>query len=315
MAYKTKILNCALSLAASVFFLGGCASYNPEMIASEQPLNEYKSQSLDNLLSLPPPDRPLSVAVYSFNDQTGQNKPNDNFTEYSRAVTQGGNALLINALKRTGNNSWFTVVERSSLPQLLQERQIIRQTRQAYGGEGLQPLRPLLYAGLLIDGGIIGYDSNTLTGGFGARFLGIGGDVKYRRDTVTVYLRAISVQTGEVIKSVSASKTIYSAALGGSAFRYVGFKDLLEIEAGVTTNEPVTLAVKQAIEKSVYNLVLDGVVDNYWSFRDPSAKERIIPKYLEEREGFYNVRTVQNPGMWVQNGQAAGSTPIAMNLP
>lgn len=297
----------AVVLALGALSLAGCASARPEMAFSEQPLNEQKTQSLDSLLTLPPPARQLTVAVYAFTDQTGQNKPNDNFSEYSRAVTQGANSVLINALKRTGDRSWFRVAERSSLAQLLQERQIIRQTRQAYGGETLPPLPPLLYAGLLIDGGIIGYDSNTLTGGFGARFLGVGGDVKYRRDTVTVYIRAVSVQTGEVLKSVNASKTIYSAAIGGSAFRYIGFKDLLEIETGVTTNEPATLAVKQAVEKAVYNLVLDGVLDGYWSFQDPAKGDRILQRYLQDRDGFYNVAVVR--------GAQTGPAPVAVPPP
>lgn len=302
----------ALALAVGVLSLSACASTHPETAFSEKPLAEQKSQTLDTLQTLPSPARPLTVAVYSFTDQTGQNKPNDSFSEYSRAVTQGGNSVLINALKRTGNKTWFKVVERSSLPQLLQERQIIRQTRQAYGGDTLPPLPPLLYAGLLIDGGIIGYDSNTLTGGFGARFLGVGGDVKYRRDTVTVYIRAVSVQTGEVLKSVNASKTIYSAALNGSAFRYIGFKDLLEIETGVTTNEPATLAVKQAIEKAVHDLVLEGVIDGYWNFQDPAAAGRLVPKYLQERDGAYNVTVLRSPDAVTEPSSAA---PVSVPPP
>ena len=42
-------------------------------------------------------------------------------------------------------------------------------------------------------GGIIGYDANILTGGFGANFLGIGGNTEYRRDNVSVYVRAVSI--------------------------------------------------------------------------------------------------------------------------
>lgn len=312
MSRAIAIQKQALVLALGVLSLSACASVRPENAFTEQPLPEHRTQSLDELLTLPPPARPLTVAVYSFTDQTGQNKPNDNFSEYSRAVTQGGNAVLINALKRVGDKSWFKVVERSSLPQLLQERQIIRQTRQAYGGDNLPPLPPLLYAGLLVDGGIIGYDSNTLTGGFGARFLGVGGDVKYRRDTVTVYIRAVSVQTGEVLKSVNVSKTIYSAALDGSAFRYIGYKDLLEIEAGVTTNEPATLAVKQAIEKGVHDLVLEGVIDGYWSFRDPDAAARLVPKYLRDRDGAYNVTVIHNPNV---AGNGSGAAPVTVAPP
>ena len=275
---------CALSLAA-------CSATRPETAFSESPRLEPKTEMLDDLMALPPPVRQLTVAVYNFEDQTGQNKPNETFSEYSRAVTQGGATILVNALERAGRKSWFKVAERRGLPALLQERQIIRAMRESYGG-GPQTLPPLTYAGLLLEGGIVGYDSNTLTGGFGARFLGIGGDTQYRRDTVTVYLRAVSVQTGEVIKSVNTTKTVYSVLLHGDAFRYIGFNKLLEIEGGITTNEPVQLAVKQAIEKAVFTLIMEGALDGYWQFRGPEAQP-FVERYVQERDGILERRRVQ----------------------
>lgn len=197
----------------------------------------------------------------------------------------------LNALERAGRKSWFKVAERRGLPALLQERQIIRAMRETYGG-GAQTLPPLTYAGILLEGGIIGYDSNTLTGGFGARFLGVGGDTQYRRDTVTVYLRAVSVQTGEVIKSVNTTKTVYSVLLHGDAFRYVGFNKLLEIEGGITTKEPVQLAVKQAIEKAVFTLIMEGSLDGYWQFQGPEAQP-FVERYIQERDGIIERRRLQ----------------------
>src|SRR3546814_6501200 len=82
----------------------------------------------------------------------------------------------------------------------------------------------MLFAGVILEGGIVGFDTNTLTGGAGAAFLGIGGRTEYRQDTVTVYIRAVSVRTGEVLTTVTASKTIASYALGASAFKFVGFR-------------------------------------------------------------------------------------------
>ena len=57
--------------------------------------------------------------------------------------------------------SWFHVLERNRLPDLLQERQIIRANRiefPAPNGKPMQPLGPLLNAGLILEGGIVGYD-------------------------------------------------------------------------------------------------------------------------------------------------------------
>lgn len=290
-------------IAGSLLALNACASAHPELALAEAPMLEQKTASLDELSALPEPARKLSVAVYRFDDLTGQNKPNENFSEYSRAVTQGGATILVQALEKAGGRKWFTTVERASLPSVLQERQIIRATREEYGGRNQPALPPMSFAGIILDGGIIGYDSNTVTGGAGARYLGIGGDVKYRRDTVTVYLRAIAVQTGEILKSVSTTKTIYSVAAQGGAFRFVGFKELLEIETGFTTNEPPTLAVRQAIEKSVYSLVVEGLVDGFWNLKDQSQAQPLIDRYWQQRDGVFGVETSKGTMEEMKNGQ------------
>lgn len=304
----------AVSTAALAACAGTPGQNKPELALSEVPEHEYKTESLDELLSLPAPVRKIAVAVYRFEDKTGQNKPNDLFSEYSRAVTQGGTSILINALERAGNKAWFTPVERESLQALLQERQIIRVTRDEYGGDNLPPLPPLTYAGIMLDGGIIGYDSNTLTGGFGARFLGIGGNTEYRRDTVTVYLRAVSVSTGEVLKSVNVSKTIYSVGVSGGAFKFIDFKKLLELETGFTTNEPVTLAVKSAVEKAVYSVIMEGLIDGYWRLQDMNLAQPLIDRYWQERDGVYNVKsvetTIQDYQDSVQVAPPAGREPV-----
>jgi curli production assembly/transport component CsgG len=248
---------------------------------------EKHTAALDDLLTLPAAKDKIYIAVYQFGDQTGQHKPNDNFTDYSTAVTQGSASILINALTRAGSGSWFSVLDRTSLNSVLQERQLIRINRQQYlgaDGQPLKPLDPLRNAGVILEGGIIGYDSNIHTGGLGAQYLGIGADTEYRRDLVTVYLRAVSVTTGEVLKSVTTNKTIYSIALNTNLYKYVSFAKLLEIEGGVTTNEPVEIAVKQAIEKAVYSLIVEGAQSNLWQFQDPADQKRIIDGYMAEQQ-------------------------------
>lgn len=247
-----------------------------------------KTQTQTLLEALPAPDRPVAVAVYGFSDQTGQFKPSEQGQTLSRAVSQGGASILVKALQDAGNRQWFTIVERESLKNLLNERQIIREMRERYLGEqGVNPqaLPALLFAGVLLEGGIVGYDTNTVTGGVGAAFLGIGGHTEYRQDTVTVYLRAVSVRTGEVLTTVTASKTIASQGIGANAFRYVAFKDLLQADAGYTTNEPDEVALQQAIEKAVWELVLDGVDLKLWNFANPAAGAPLLQQYARERSG------------------------------
>lgn len=285
-----------LSILALALPLGGCATVarnGADAVPRTTSLAVFpsKTQTQKALVALPRPTRPIAVAVYGFGDQTGQFKPSEAGQTLSRAVTQGAGSILVKALQDAGNRQWFTVVERESLKNLLTERQIIGEMRQRYLGEkGVNPeaLPALLFAGVLLEGGVIGYDTNTVTGGAGASFLGIGAHGEYRQDTVTVYLRAVSVRTGEVLTSVTASKTIASKAISASAFKYVAFKELLEIEAGITTNEPDQLALQQAIEKAVYGLVMEGAEQKLWSFADSTAAWPMVWAYRQERDGVFS---------------------------
>ena len=132
-----------------------------------------ESEARDDLTALPPPKDKLVAAVYRFRDQTGQYKQKERGSTFSTAVTQGATSILVSALKDSG---WFVPIERKGLSNLLNERDIIRSIR-AQHSEGSGQLSPLLYAGVMLEGGIIGYDTNVITGGGGLRLLGIGGSV------------------------------------------------------------------------------------------------------------------------------------------
>jgi curli production assembly/transport component CsgG len=242
--------------------------------------------------SLPPPARPLDVAVYNFPDLTGQNKSNDNFAEFSRATTQGGAAILIDVLTKAGDGRWFNVIERNELQSLLQERQVIQNTRTAVEGAKAESLPPLRFAGIILDGGIIGYDTNETTGGLGANYLGIGGNVQYRQDVVTVALRAVSVQTGRVLASVTTTKTIYSLLLQGTTFKYVAVDRLLQLEGGISRNSPVTLAVREGVQLAVYSLIFEGVKDKLWKFKDPIAGSAFMSELEAQRKAANYMVTV-----------------------
>ena len=207
-----------------------------------------------------PKGDPIIIAVYDFLDMTGQKKPGGNFASMSTAVTQGSYQLLIKALADAGDGKWFRVVERSSLPSLLQERKLIRSTRQQVDGEKAESLPPLLFAGAYITGGVVGYDSDIKSGGFGARILGIQANRQYRQDIVTIILRLVNVQTGEVVITTTIEKTIVSTSVGSDIFKYFDTDTMLvEVEAGYARNEPVTFALRKAIEKGVVDLIHEGI--------------------------------------------------------
>lgn len=247
-----------------VFLLSGCA--NVHMNASkEEPVKiEARKKVIDALPALDGPSIP--IAVYSFADKTGQKKTTDNMALFSTAVTQGAEVFLIKALQDSKN--WFKVVERVGLDNLIKERQLIRNQREVYDGKEAKPLRPMMVAGVMLEGGIIGYDTNIRSGGNGARLLGIGGSQQYRVDEIVVSIRLINVNTGEVMLTNAISKTIYSTQHNIGIMKFVdsGTK-AIEFENGVALNEPTTYAVRVAIEQAVYEMIIDGEKKGFWKFK------------------------------------------------
>ncbi|MDX1830266.1 MAG: CsgG/HfaB family protein [Lutibacter sp.] len=276
-------------LQVLIFFLllllQSCGAYfNQPFTTQKARIGENTSSKsiLDGIL----PIKETIVGVYKFRDQTGQYKPVDNGSTFSTAVTQGGTAILLKSLE---DSKWFNPIERENISNLLNERQIIRSTRQEYAKNSKEKqvtsLPPLLFAGIIIEGGIVSFDSNIITGGTGARYFGAGGSSEYREDRITVYLRAVSTSSGRILKNVYVSKTILSQGISANLFRYVKLRRLLEVETGVTKNEPAQLAVKEAIDKAVQNLIIEGIIDGLWKPQGGEAVvEKIKEKYDKEKE-------------------------------
>ena len=206
--------------------------------------------------------RPV-VAVYKFEDLTGQRKSIDGYASFSSAITQAPETYLIRALKQS---NFFRVVERYGIDHIVRERQIIRSTREKFEDETEQ--LPLLFAGLIIEGGVVDYNTNLLTGGIGARYLGIGNSKQYREDTVVVSIRVVSVSTGEILLETLTTKTILSVGLSNDLFRYIadGTK-LVEFETGNAMNESKSIALQSAIEIGIVNIIEQGIEKGFWSYK------------------------------------------------
>jgi len=209
----------------------------------------------------------MTIGVYNFDDKTGQRKPNARIASLSSAVTQGAESWVISALLEAGNGTWFEVVERGGLDNIIKERQLIRNTRENYLEDSAN-LQPMKFAGLILEGGIVGYDSNVATGGTGARYLGIGATTEYRIDTVTVVMRLVSVNTGRVLLSVATEKSIASYRSGADIFRFLDLgTQALETETGFSVNEPVNYAVRSAIDAGVIQMIHTGEQQGFWEFK------------------------------------------------
>jgi len=266
-----------ITLIATVI-LSGCAMA-PSLKTLEE-LNDSPVKQVspiqDRLEEVPPLDGELiTIAVYQFLDKTGQRKPADNIANLSSAVTQGSEVWVIKALQDVGKGTWFQVVERVGMDNLIKERQLIRNTREVYekdSPDGPTQLKPMIFAGLILEGGVVGYDSNTAVGGIGARYLGVGAQTEYRIDTVTVVMRIVSVNTGKVLMSVATEKSIASYRSGADVFKFLDLgTKLIETETGFSVNEPTNYAVRAAIEQGVIELIYEGVEKGLWKFNNKGA--------------------------------------------
>lgn len=271
---RLAALNCAAALA-----ICGCASLVPTGVDSSAQLTPASKGTRD-LMQLPRPRGKIAVAVYGFRDQTGQYKPAPD-SSFSTAVTQGAASILVKALRDSG---WFVPVEREGLQNLLTERRIIRAMESLQDKPSPEVrLPPLMAAQVIVEGGIVAYENNVQTGGAGARYLGVGAHEQYRVDQVTVNLRLVDMRTGQILNSISTTKTVLSRAVNVGVFRFVSFRKLLEAEAGYTRNEPAQLCVKEAIEAAVIHLIAQGIRDSQWFLENENEfGSPVLQEYLRE---------------------------------
>lgn len=271
----------SLTLFALALTVSGCVSVDPYRCGTLSnycsPEPRVERPTLTELVNLPMPRQKAVVSVYNFLDLTGQRATTDNMALFSTAVTQGADSFLIDALMSAGRGTWFLVAERGNLESLTRERQLIISTRNTYDGEGPNQLEPLLFSGILLTGGIIGYDTNLISGGIGARYLGVGTSTQYRVDEVTVGLRAVLVQTGQVLLNVITTKQVYSTSTGFDTFRFTeDGTALIEIEAGTARNETATYAVRSAIEAAVLELVRQGIEQEMWDYTPQEVQNEAL---------------------------------------
>ena len=281
-----------LSLAV-VAVLTGCASSSA--LREKMTGNQFDEPIVETTKFLkkeqsrvaPPVGGPIPVAVYGFTDKTGQRKSIPNIASLSSAVTQGAENYLIKALQEAGDARWFTVLERVGLDNLIKERQMIRQAREQYQGKDAKPLPPMMFAGIIVEGGIVGYDSNTLTGGSGIRLFGIGASTQYQSDTVTVTLRTVSVNTGEVLTTTTVTKTVLSYMDKLTLLRFVGDgtdiganATALEGEIGGSINESINKAVDLAVQAAVVQTINEGVRKGHWSYKEEPKNDELISKSI-----------------------------------
>ncbi|WP_369790589.1 curli production assembly/transport protein CsgG [Rouxiella sp. WC2420] len=267
-------------LFIAVLLLSGCLTAPPKQAA--KPTLLPRAASYKDLTHLPPAKGRIFVSVYNIQDETGQFKPYP-ASNFSTAVPQSATAMLVTALK---DSKWFIPLERQGLQNLLNERKIIRAAQEngSVAVNNARPLSSLVAANILIEGSIIGYESNVKSGGAGARYFGIGASTQYELDQIAVNLRAVDINTGEVLSSVNTSKTILSYEFQAGVFRFIDYQRLLEGEVGYTSNEPVMLCLMSAIETGVIYMINDGIDRNLWQLQNPADINSPILEHYKNME-------------------------------
>jgi len=284
-----KSLCGSVRFALLVFFLlliGACSTVTAPSNVDSNAVLTPASKITRDLLKLPLPKAKVTIAVYGLRDQTGQYRPSPD-SSYSTAVTQGSASMLVKALKDSG---WYILVEREGLQNLLTERKVIRAIESTTEkGKPSIDLPPLLPAGLIVEGGVIAYETNVRTGGKGANYLGIGANSSYRVDQITVSLRLVDTRTGQILGVVTVTKTIYSYQFSTSIYKFTSYQSLLQGETGYTTNEPVQMGVRQALEAAVIQLTLQGVRDRVLELKDEQEiYQPLVQKYLRADQANLN---------------------------
>ena len=264
---KTTLLTLITVFALA---LAGCNTVRPvadlSISSDPKPVNVIVNQFRE----LPKPAQsPIAIAVYSFRDLTGQRKPSTTLSSFSTAVTQGAENYLIKSLLDAGDGEWFKVVERVGLDNLLKERQMIRQTREVYDGKDAKPLPPMTLAGVILESNIVDYNSNVLTGGTGARWLGVGPYTQYTQDTVVIAMRLVSVTSGEVLMAVTIEKNLLSTNEGLTALKFFNTATkAFEFDSAQTFNEPANYALRSAIEQAIVEILRQGETRGLWKFKE-----------------------------------------------
>ncbi len=118
-------------------------------------------------------------------------------------------------------------------------------------------------AEILLLGQVTAYDRATreITGGLA--LAGTGGDGTLVTDLVTFSLRAVAVQTGEVLGQTSVTKSVTSLKADVHRTRILS-TTILDAEFGGAGNEPVGLALRAAIRTALGQLINKGIEDGWW---------------------------------------------------
>ncbi len=226
----------------------------------------------------PPPPRALTVGVYSCIDTSGQRRPTGQPQELSTAAPMDCTPYVMEAV-RSLRPGYIFLVERQHVDELLRERQLatlaLNIAAAQAGPPGVGPpadpapstphrLATLRVAEILLIGQVVAYDRSIHEISGGGAVGGAGGSGAYVTDLVTFSLRAVAVQTGEVLAQTTVTKSITSIK-AGVHLAQINTTNVIDAELGGAANEPVGVALSAAVRSALIQLVSQGIRDGWWT--------------------------------------------------
>jgi curli production assembly/transport component CsgG len=226
----------------------------------------------------PPPPRALTVGVYSCIDTSGQRRPTGQPQELSTAAPMDCTPYVMEAV-RSLQPGYVFLVERQHVDDLLRERQLatlaLNIAAAQAGPPGVGPpadpgsstphrLATLRVAEILLIGQVVAYDRSIHEISGGGAVGGAGGSGAYVTDLVTFSLRAVAVQTGEVLAQTTVTKSITSIK-AGVHLAQINNTSVIDAELGGAANEPVGVALSAAVRSALVQLVSQGLHDGWWT--------------------------------------------------
>ncbi len=260
-----------LALACAILSLGGCASVSTKQIAPDEAPVMTGSAPRRNFTpneaafacmakSIQQKNKPpVGVAVGDVKDYTGRYSS----TEGS-AITQGGSLMVYSALGKLGGavliqERFDTRIAELELAYTDKRQLGDGRTHSVEQGKPNVPWIPyfggsIIKSNYYIVGGITELNYNIASSGFEVGVGGVGGKRRIYTMNVGVDLRIVDTRSLLVHKTISLQKQLIGQEIGAGVYRFFG-NDLVDINVGSKSQEPLQLGVRTTIEQGVMELL------------------------------------------------------------
>jgi curli biogenesis system outer membrane secretion channel CsgG len=199
------------------------------------------------------------IAVGDVKDYTGKYSQNEGST-----ITQGGALMIYSALGKLGD----VVQLQERFDTRIAELELAYTDRRQLGdgrqhnleaGKPAVPWVPyfggsILRSNYYIVGGVTELNYNIASGGFEVAVNSVGAKRRVYTMNIGVDLRLVDTRSLVVVKTVSLQKQITGEEIGAGVYRFFG-SDLVDINVGGKSQEPLQLGVRTTIEQGVIELV------------------------------------------------------------